>query len=94
MIQESLTNVGKHSGAKNVSVSVERQNGNIVIAVEDDGKGFAAEPVSANDPLEKGMGLTTMSERARMLGGAFYLWSQEGKGTQLMFTIPVRERAS
>jgi signal transduction histidine kinase len=94
IIQEALTNVGKHSKAGNVSVSVERQDSTIVIVVEDDGKGFAVGQVSTNDPLEKGMGLTTMDERARMLGGTSHLWSQEGKGTRLTFTIPVREEAS
>jgi signal transduction histidine kinase len=94
ILQEALTNVGKHSGAKNVSVSVERQNDTIVIVVEDDGKGFAVERISTNDPLEKGMGLITMGERARMLGGTSHLRSQEGKGTRLMFTIPVRELVS
>jgi signal transduction histidine kinase len=88
IIQESLTNAGKHSGAKNVSVSIRRQNGTIVIVVEDDGKGFAAQSASMHDPSEKGMGLVTMDERVRMLGGTSHLWSRQGKGTRVMFTIP------
>jgi len=68
-----------------------RQNGTVVIVVEDDGKGFAVQRISTNDPVERGMGLTTMDERVRILGGTSRLWSQEGKGTRITFTIPVRK---
>jgi signal transduction histidine kinase len=41
--------------------------------------------------MEKGLGLATMEERVRMLGGALDLWSQEGKGTRLTFDIPMEK---
>jgi len=94
ILQESLTNIGKHSGARNVSVAIARQKDSIALIVEDDGKGFDTEEVFKKDPLRRGMGLTAMDERARMLGGAFSQWSQEGKGTRMTFTIPIKKEDS
>jgi signal transduction histidine kinase len=59
--------------------------------VEDDGKGFDVFKVFSKNPSEKGLGLATMNERARMLGGSFHLWSEEGKGTRIRFGIPLNK---
>lgn len=91
IIQESLTNVSKHSEARNVSVMVEQRSGVIRFVVEDDGKGFDIKKVSARDVYERGMGLTIVDERVRMLGGSLDLWSQEGKGSRIKFEIPVNK---
>jgi signal transduction histidine kinase len=87
MIQEALNNIGKHSGAKHISVSTENHSGEISFWVEDDGKGFDVFKVFSKNPSEKGLGLATMNERARMLGGSFHLWSEEGKGTRIRFSL-------
>jgi signal transduction histidine kinase len=94
VVQEALTNVGKHSLAGNVSVSVRRHDDMVNFSVEDDGKGFDPEDASRKDVPEKGLGLTTMSERVRMMGGAFDLWSRIGKGTRITFSVPVRNGGS
>jgi signal transduction histidine kinase len=60
--------------------------------VEDDGKGFDVFKVFSKSPSEKGLGLVTMNERARMLGGSFHLWSEEGKGTRIHFSFPSNRR--
>ncbi len=91
MIQEALNNIGKHSGAKHVTVKVENHNGQVSCLVEDDGKGFDVLQVISKNPSEKGLGLATMEERARMLGGTVHLWSEEGKGTQIRFSIPLEK---
>ncbi len=91
MIQEALNNIGKHSGAKHITVSAENHNGEISFGVEDDGKGFDVFKVVSKNPSEKGLGLATMNERARMLGGSFLLWSEEGEGTRIRFTIPLEK---
>jgi PAS domain S-box-containing protein len=88
MIQEAMNNIGKHSGAKHITVSTENHNGEISFWVEDDGKGFDVFEVVSKKSSEKGLGLATMNERARMLGGSFLLWSEEGKGTRIRFRIP------
>jgi PAS domain S-box-containing protein len=91
MIQEALNNIGKHSGAKHISVSTENHIGEISFWVEDDGKGFDVFKVFSKNPSEKGLGLVTMNERARMLGGSFHLWSEEGKGTRIRLSIPLNK---
>jgi two-component system sensor histidine kinase VicK len=60
--------------------------------IGDNGKGFNVEEAAARNITEKGMGLPTLSERIRMLGGSLHLWSEEGKGTRISFTIPIEKR--
>jgi len=91
MIQEALNNIGKHSGAKHVTVAAENHHGVVSFSVEDDGKGFDVFKAAPKNPYERGLGLATMNERARMLGGSFSLWSEEGKGTSIRFRIPIQK---
>jgi signal transduction histidine kinase len=89
IFQESLTNIGKHAQATCVSVVIKKRGGKVSFIVKDDGKGFDVEQIQGRDFTERGLGLAAMDERACMLGGFFYIWSQEGKGTEITFTIPV-----
>jgi PAS domain S-box-containing protein len=89
IIQECFTNIARHSQAKNVSVKIEKQERQLVFRVEDDGIGFKVEEVLGKDPLEKGIGLAAMVERARMLKGSCDIHSQEGVGTVVTCTIPI-----
>jgi PAS domain S-box-containing protein len=91
ILQEALTNVAKHAEAKNISVVIKKAKDRVSFRVEDDGKGFDVVKVARREPMEKGLGLATMEERARMLGGALDLWSQEGKGTRMTFDIPMEK---
>jgi len=91
IVQEALANVAKHSGARNVSMMIRREDGAVTLVVEDDGRGFDAHQALEEAPGERGMGMRTMDERARMLGGRLEVWSRPGKGTRLTFTIPVPE---
>jgi signal transduction histidine kinase len=90
IIQESLTNIRKHAEARHVSMVVNIDDDSIHFVIEDDGKGFDVEQALGKDAREKGMGLITMDERVRMLGGAFDLWSQKGQGSRITFRIPKR----
>jgi signal transduction histidine kinase len=89
VVQEALTNVGKHSRAGNVSISIRRHDDKVTFSVEDDGKGFDTLEPAQRDVSERGVGLTTMNERVRMMGGVFELWSREGEGTRITFSIPI-----
>jgi signal transduction histidine kinase len=89
ILQETLTNISKHSGAAQVSVAIKERDATIYFSVEDDGKGFNTENGVIQDVKQKGLGLKSMDERVRMLGGSFCLWSQEGKGVKIAFSIPV-----
>jgi signal transduction histidine kinase len=89
IIQESLTNIGKHSISEQVSLAMERGEGEVTLVVEDYGKGFDVKEVAARYSADKGMGLAAIAERARMLGGYLEISTSKGKGTRLTVTIPV-----
>ena len=91
IFQEALTNIGKHARAGNVSVRVRIENGKLHFSVEDDGRGFDRDDAEMKKASEKGLGLATMIERARMLGGTLDIWSEAGKGTRIVLVIPVGE---
>jgi PAS domain S-box-containing protein len=88
MIQESLTNIAKHAEATHVSLTIREEEGCAFFRVEDNGKGFKLRETFGKNPGRKGLGLSAMYERARMLEGSIDIWSQEGKGTRISFTVP------
>lgn len=89
IVQEALTNIMKHSGAANARVVIRRGRGSVAVFIEDDGKGFRKDDVAAHDPEAKGLGLVSMEERVGMLGGSLSIWSEQGRGTRVSFSIPV-----
>jgi two-component system NarL family sensor kinase len=91
IFQESLANIGKHSGAAHVTVTIRNNCNNTFFQLEDDGKGFDLNQVQGKNSTEKGMGLTAMHERARMVGATLDIWSQEGKGTRISLTVPTEK---
>mgnify|MGYP001596555148 FL=1 len=86
IIQESLTNVRKHSGASRVRVAFGRQDGEAVITVEDDGKGFDTETAQES---RHGFGLTSMRERAQQIRGRLEVKSTVGAGTRVVARLPI-----
>jgi signal transduction histidine kinase len=90
ILQEALTNIVKHAQAKNVSLAIKKEGVRISFALEDDGRGFDVEQVLTRDATQRGLGLSSMDERVRMLGGLLDLRSQVGKGTRITFTIPMK----
>ncbi len=84
--QEALNNIYKHAEASRVDVLLERRNNNVVLIVEDNGKGF-----DPNDEatLRQGMGLVNMRERAALVGGTLEIESIPGKGTTSFVRIPL-----
>ena len=91
IVQESLTNIGKYSQATRVSVSLKAQEGQLRLVVADNGSGFVVEEVYARPGRQRGLGLTSMEERARMLGGTFKIWSQPGLGTRIDIVVPFQK---
>ena len=89
IVQEALTNIVKHSGAGKARVAVQRGRGSVAVFIEDDGKGFQRSEVAAHKLDSKGLGLASMEERIGMLGGSLSLWSEQGRGTHISFSIPV-----
>ena len=94
IVQETLTNIGKHSQARNASVTSSTDGITVLISIEDDGIGFDPNKVVSGEPGEKGLGLATMKGRAGMLGGVLGVRSQEGRGTRISLTIPIKRGGS
>ena len=84
MVQEGLTNVVKHSGAKNVQIDIYRENSKLVLCIEDDGKGFDTEKMWQGEIKEYGIGLLGIRERFASVGAAFQVYSEKGKCTKLI----------
>jgi two-component system sensor histidine kinase UhpB len=91
VFQEAFTNITRHAAARNVSVDLREAWGSLELIVRDDGAGFEVEEVLAGPRKGKSMGLTGMSERARILGGTVVVRSMPGYGTEVraMFPTPI-----
>jgi PAS domain S-box-containing protein len=82
--QEALTNAVKHSDAAHVWVSLTGESTELALTISDDGAGFDVEGVFTH-----GLGLTSIRERLRAVGGALEIYSMPGSGTVLRATVPV-----
>ena len=91
IFQEALTNIGKHANATNFLITIEKQDSRVLFIVEDGGKGFDVKRLFAENATERGLGLSAMHERARMLEGSLDIWSQENKGTRITLICPINE---
>ena len=80
VIQEALANVRRHSGAEHAVVTLGVAGGEILVEVEDDGKGFGPETAF-------GMGLTGMRERVSTLGGKLEVEGREDAGTRVFLRV-------
>lgn len=85
VVQEALHNVGKHSGATQVQVTLRRSDTELLLLVADNGKGFDVEEAR----MAAGLGLISMRERAYLAGGGFNVSSKAGDGTRVTARIPL-----
>lgn len=81
IVQEALSNARKHSGATRVTVSIKFSRDNIYIKVADNGKGFNVVDDSLSAVNRGRLGLTSIKERAKLIGAELNLDSAPGKGT-------------
>ncbi|MGJ4921623.1 ATP-binding protein [Bradyrhizobium oligotrophicum] len=88
-IQEALTNVAKHAGARHVSVVLDRREEELRVIVEDDGKGFDPNRRASPDGASQRLGLSFIEERMSLLGGTLAIETEPRHGTTLYMTVPV-----
>ncbi len=91
IVQESLNNVVKHSGATHLNFSIKRNAHDIQLVIRDNGKGFDSSSIQHKDDGKGGFGLRGMEERAQLLHGTFKIQPSEGKGTTVIVTIPLEK---
>ncbi len=82
IFQECLTNVARHAEAQSVRASLCEQDGNIILVVADNGKGFRESEVTGS------LGVLGMKERAQVCGGSVQVSSIPGKGTTVTVRVP------
>ncbi len=87
VIQEALTNVRKHSGAKSAVVRITELDSTTTFVVEDDGDGFDQ---GGTETDGDGFGLFTMRERMVLLNGSLTIDSAPGRGTRVIASVPER----
>jgi len=85
IVQEGLKNAAVHAMAENVYVFLEGLEECIVLMIRDSGVGFNPAVVSQ----KPGLGLSSIRERTRLIGGKFSIKSKEGKGTSIEVTVPL-----
>jgi len=94
MFQEMMNNILKHSKATHVNIAVNYQIDNkFVLQVEDNGVGFDPEKKKVQASSSSGIGLKSMTNRARLIGGEISIQSQPGKGTIIKVELPLEREA-
>ena len=82
VVQEALHNCQRHAEAKNVRIQVQQMPDALMLAIQDDGRGFKPE-------RDRGLGLLGIEERVHRLNGTLVIDSEEGKGTLLSIALPM-----
>ncbi|MBN8729014.1 MAG: HAMP domain-containing protein [Acidobacteria bacterium] len=85
IIQESLRNIARHAEANEVTLDLRRAGQRVLLDIRDDGRGFDRQGAG----WRAGIGLASMAERIRSVGGTFTVDSVPGKGTRISVEAPV-----
>lgn len=87
MVQESLTNIHRHSHSPSASILLSRHNATVLLEIKDDGTGIPPEILSKAERGTAGVGIAGMRERVRLLGGHIEILSGSG-GTTIRIVLP------
>ncbi len=91
LVQEGLNNIRKHAHAKNAIVRLVGSFPNLILRIQDDGKGFDVKERERTADSEKRMGLRSMTERVKLLRGRMKIQSRLNKGTKIEIKLPYQE---
>jgi PAS domain S-box-containing protein len=89
IMQEALNNISKHSQADLVHLALRKTDGELELSIQDNGRGFDLPEVLSVESPKRGLGLSSMRERAEQSGGSFGIESAKDKGTVLRATWPL-----
>ncbi len=90
VVQESLTNIQRHSGSLKAKISLQKDQGRVLLQVSDEGRGIASKNGSANGACRGryGVGIPSMEERAKQVGGELLIVSSH-HGTSVQLSVPI-----
>ena len=88
--QEAITNIIRHSGAKNVAVELRREAERLTLSVRDDGAGFDPAVIQQRTTHHFTLGLMSMKERALLVRGGLEIHSAPGQGAEIRAWFPLR----
>ncbi|HTU32276.1 MAG TPA: PAS domain S-box protein [Candidatus Acidoferrum sp.] len=88
LVQEGLTNIHRHSGSETAEICLVCDHRELRLKIEDHGKGMTAAEISGTNGAARGVGLASMRERVRELGGNIEIASEAGR-TQINVTLPM-----
>jgi signal transduction histidine kinase len=91
LVMEGLNNIRKHAVAAKATIRLVGAYPNIILRIEDNGKGFDVKERERSIVNEKRMGLRSMKERVNLLQGRMSILSQLNKGTQIVITLPLKD---
>ena len=90
IVQEALNNIVKHSGASEAKVAFTRDEREVVMLIEDNGRGFTTMR-DESDGARPGFGLTGLAERARILGATLSVHSEPEQGTTVQLNQRIKD---
>jgi signal transduction histidine kinase len=90
IIQEGLNNITRHSGAAQVILEVKREGAGLRVSLFDNGCGFELEKLRNDPEVRRGLGLASMQERVKYLGGSLDIQSAPGRGTRVTAWVPLQ----
>lgn len=91
--RQALTNVGSHAHASTVTIRVDITEQDCTATITDDGVGFDLGLYRSRLPATHHLGLTSMEERASLVGGRLHLEAAPGRGTMVKVTVPLGRHA-
>ena len=92
IIQEALTNMAKHAQASKTQITIKEKSGRLQITIEDNGRGILSTKEGNSRRNLGGLGLSTMEERAIILGGKLRVTNNDGQGTTVALEVPIKKR--
>jgi signal transduction histidine kinase len=89
VVQESLTNIHRHSGSNQAKIRIDR-NAQLTLEISDAGRAYSATTPQTREPQrpEFGVGISSMQERVKLIGGCFDV-DFAGHGTTVRVTLPL-----
>jgi PAS domain S-box-containing protein len=90
-VKELLCNIVKHAKAKSVKIELGISSSFLELKVVDDGKGFDVSHLNKNNTKKKSLGLFSIEQRLKNIGGSFNIESEKKKGTKVILRVPLKK---